>query len=379
LESWAKDLRESVLSNFWPAIRRGIIRFTIDNQELSRNNLEAALSEFEDSEDFHAIPYYQAATSSDSLKFERTFKMIGNVSLMLLPDVDNSPKKVAFARSAGMIIQEKTFKCRRPYAGFFQCLDKLGNEFLRSMEPPKHDTLDINRLPKYSGHRQEFKKLLDWIRDSVRELNPKATEKAMDVPELAKYLPDTEDDDNMPVTPEAAGSEDSEFTPKPQDGAVTVTTTTSENPKRKIDLGAGENESDEGGDGPGSGTPDPHSGSSKLKGGLNEKGGSGGDAPQEAPDPVPGIKVRSMENGEKAYTLVVRSAEDFTGNLKVYAIGDDGRGEVIDIEKAASGEEEFQVDGGTLGDIRLTSDEPLIIKLVLREQNRLALHCELER
>jgi len=378
-ESWARDLRYSVLLNFWPAIRRGAIRFTIGDVDICRDNLESALDEFATEPEFAATAYYRAATSPDARTFEREFDMIGAVTLKLLPDGENLPNCVAFARRAGMIIQSRHFRCRRAYAGFLECLNPDGNEFLRSMEPPRHDCLDFERLPKYTGHRKIFTSLIEWIRSCVRELNPIATDRAMDVPELARYLPDHGEDETPAASSESAESGDKEFTTKPLEGAIAVKVNKSQSPSEEYVSGAGGDEGDDGGDGPGTGSPDPKGTLSRKKGGKSQKGGSGGEDKKKIPDPLPEIAVRAMATGAKSYTLVVRSADDFSGHLRIFAIGEDGHKDAVDVGSATTGGASVEVDGSRLRDVVLSAGTPLRVEINLAHEDRLALHCELER
>jgi hypothetical protein len=247
------------------------------------------------------------------------------------------------------------------------------------MEPPRHDCLDMERLPKYKGHRQAFRALLEWIRECVRNLNPIATDKAMDVPELARYLPDEGDEEQEAVTADAAESEDTDFAARSPEGAITVTPARAVSPARERVSGASGEEGEDGGEGGGGGTPDPGDHKSKRKGGRNERGGTGGQDSRDIPDPLPELVVRAMSTSTNSYDLILRADDDFEGSVHVFAVGEDGGRETVQIDTATTAVGDHEVANGTVKGISLDPDTPLRVKIVLKSNDRLALHCELER
>ena len=377
-DTWENDLMHSVLQNFWPAIRRKVIRFTIGSRTVSSENLEDALEEFSSELKFTAHHYFKAATVAGVKTFERDFEKIGSVRLQLFTNEEPLPKKIALARKTGMVIEERMFHCRKPYAGFLECVEEPGNGFFREMEPPRHDCLDVDRLPSRSPERKEFKAFEDWLRECVRELNPVASEGAMDVPELARYLPDDGEDEQVSETSPVSDAEDFSFMPKPPQGEIEVQIQKPMSASLSVQP-AGGDELGENGEGElGEGDPDPVNESSTSKGGKNEQGGSGNEKEKEMPDPIPSVSMRSYAKAENVYSMVVHADGNFVGNLLVFAVGEDGRRESIDIQSAITADGvSLNVDGVNIYDVSLGQDTPLRIDVELKHGERIALDCEL--
>ena len=57
---WERRLIESILANFWPAIHRNTITFSVGKRVLDSSSLPADLQEFSHEADFNAHRYYAA-------------------------------------------------------------------------------------------------------------------------------------------------------------------------------------------------------------------------------------------------------------------------------------------------------------------------------
>jgi len=191
-EQCQKHLTYSILKNFWPAIYEKKIAFRMDGAEINQATLGAKLNEFSTEPDFDAHLYYQALTAEGRLFFETEIGGLGKVQLHLIAGTEDYPKRVALTRKTGMVIDWKRFNSRKPFCGYLVCDSDDGNHLLRSLEPPRHDTWDPDR-----GGRKEKKALNDlysWIRERIKELNPVAATTSLDVPDLARFLPDMGDE-----------------------------------------------------------------------------------------------------------------------------------------------------------------------------------------
>jgi len=379
-DTWEKDLMHSVLQNFWPAIRRKIVRFTIGGRNVSSENLKEMLEIFSSEPKFTAHNYFKAATVAGVKTFERDFEKIGSVKLQLFTKEEPLPKKIALVRKTGMVIEERMFHCRKPYAGFLECVEEPGNGFFREMEPPRHDCLDVDRLPKRSPERKEFKAFEDWLRECVRELNPIASDEAMDVPELSRFLPDEGEEEQTTETSAVSETEDFSFMPKPPQGEVEVQVQQPLSGSLSIQSMGGDDPGENGEGALGEGEPNPTNESSNSKGGKNEQGGSGNEKDKEVPDPIPSISMRSYAKAENVYSMIVHADGDFGGNIKVFAVGEDGRREPVGIQSATTADgASLCVDGVNVYDVSLDQNTPLRIDVELKHGERVALDCELAR
>lgn len=284
-------------------------------------------------------------------------------------------------RSTGMRIYDYQPKaCRVPFSGLFICTDIEGNKLLRKMEPPRHDVWDPKRIEGDSG-----KKALDeiklWIREEVKKLNPLFSGSSFNESELAKYVPDT-DPDTLPQE-ESGTSDEESLEPRPSNTEIKLNSVQAElvAPVKDADdngvedgdgLGADQGDGDDdgngGGDGGGGG------------GGQDEKGGGDGGGADKNLRP-PTISVRSYNSGPSEYQLVLRSPADFKGALRVYAIGEDGRQELVELQGASlagpSGRD-LPAHGNLIQGVRIKAAEPLRIVVNLNALERRALTAVLQ-
>jgi hypothetical protein len=359
---WSDDLVRSILTNFWPAIHRGNIDFAVGGMAIDRNNLEELIRKYAGSEDFDTDKYYAALSSKP---IEKQLNYVGSCQLYLTSAHPDLPKKICMARHSGMrIFDYQPRACRVPFSGLFICTDDEGNKLLRRLEPPKHDTWDPKRTEDGSGKRalDEIKK---WIRDEVKKLNPLFGGKSFNESELAKYLPDTLPDDasNLPRDSDTSGREES-LEPRPRPGDVRPPPVKA---KPAVSVIGGE---DEGGFGSEeqSGHPEHKDGRSR-----NRPGSGGGNANDQQPPP---IDVRSFSTTPNEYTMILRSRSNFSGRIKVRAVGEDGPAEPVVLRHAASGEEPastLRVSGDTIEGISISADVPLRLTVALSAPARRSL------
>lgn len=377
-QDWTNDLVFSLVSNFWPAILRDLVSFKVREVEINLSSLNELIRQAEieqnDKDDFTC--YYHAYTSDDSCVFEQEFPLLGKVSLYLLTNGNLLPKRIAFSRKSGMIIETRAFRTRTPYAGFLECLDENGNEFFRSMEPPRHDQLDRERLPSRSNERKVFDSLIKWVRDKVYSLEPKATEEAMDVPELAKYLPDETEDDAITNTEATEQDADEGFDVHPSAGNIEVVRHNPILPTTTIQPEAGSGTEGEGLDGEEGDKPDPH-GVSKVKGGIKGKGRGDKNPGLKHESSIPEPSIRSIHVGGSEYILIVRSKVPHAGLMRIYAIGEDGSKDPVTILKASCDNMEMNCQNTSITGVTLAPDSPAKFRVELKSSSRLALFCEL--
>jgi len=222
-------------------------------------------------------------------------------------------------RKTGMRICDYQPKaCRVPFSGLFICRDPEGNKLLRQLEPPKHDSWDPKRLEGDAG-KQALDEIKLWIRDEVKKLNPLFSGKSFNESELAKYVPDSEPD-NLPQEDTGTSNEES-LEPRTGPTAPEI------KPVQAIPLVPAS--SDTGGGETGTGNGKGGGGG----GGSGNGGGKAGSKPGLEQQP-PRISVRSYRSGPGQYQLVLRSSKAFTGGVRIYAIGEDGSPEAVNLKSA---------------------------------------------
>lgn len=191
-ENWQEKLLKSVLRNFWPAIHDNELVVVIDGEHLNYQNLEEKLTHY-----FIGAPYKDnAKPEGNPLQFYKTFKN-GSIHQECLPNLkevkfyfnrtEEPLNRVAMIRKSKMVIFSKDFRWHAPYAGVFICDNDDGNQELRSMEAPEHDTWDKERYkPKGELIDSELRNFIRGVLSSLAEVQKGGI---VEIPGLYKYLP----------------------------------------------------------------------------------------------------------------------------------------------------------------------------------------------
>ena len=374
---WSSDLIRSILANFWPAIHRGWIQFRVGNQQISKENLAELIAHHIGHEEFEAHHFHKAIVSQP---IKKTLKHVGDCELYLTASSVDLPKKICMVRKTGMRIYDyQPRACRVPFSGLFICTDREGNKLLRKLEPPKHDAWDPKRIEGQSG-----KKALDeikvWIREEVKKLNPLFAGSSFNENELAKYVPDTAPDELNDLPNEQTGNSDEESLdpkPKPEDPPVKPVQAKPVVlvPDGKSEEGTGQRKETGGGESDG-GDGDGGDGDGGDGGDGDTKGGGMTDDPNP-----PTIRVRSYRSASNQYELVLRSTAKFNGSVCVYAIGEDGHQEPVELKGAdltGTPGKTLTVKGDAIQDVQLEAGVPLRITVKINALERRSLTAILQ-
>lgn len=208
---WEKIVAGYIARTYMVAIENGDLTAKVGEIEINRSTIEAIVRNNEiatlvgDDQDnksaFKPVrAYYHALTSSRTVIEEAELGTLGRVRAKILVGVD-LPKSVAFFRN-GMFITDKLpglahkfGNSVKPFACIFEAMDHKGNELLRAMEPPAHDSFNPDLL---EGRKEEGKKALwqiaEFIRATIKKYaEPKPSEND-NVSEISEYLADESDD-----------------------------------------------------------------------------------------------------------------------------------------------------------------------------------------
>lgn len=353
---WQDRIAFYLLENFWLSIREGIVEFEIDGELLASENLETRLQEFNNKENsFDAWHQYRAVNEGEKKQME--CEHLGVVDLYLfVKDEENLPRNVVGIRKTGMLIEErmegKRSPCRRQYSGVLHCSNKDGNEILRSMEPPRHDRWDTERIKDNREHVAAYKSMINWVKGELRELNPKPTTDPVDIADLSRFLPD------LPSEEDASPDENErEFEGKPVTGELEIREASHEQKRDGYAMSGGEN-----GDGDGS-----RGRSSRTKGGKST--GSGGSQIGKSKR----VGLRAIEQDGGRYVLVVRSEESVSGDLLLSAIGDDGAGFSAVLNSAKQDGKQLAIDDNRIRDIEVKAGEAVRISAEFQQKIPMAL------
>lgn len=204
-DNWQLGLVDSVLKNFWPAIHEGLLEVEIyDENELKQvinfDNLTVLLEQYPGEETGNAYYYFLAKTNPDKDgHFSELIDGLGEVELFVKRG-DDYPKRVQQMRSPMMVVSAELYRraLLDPFAAVLICRDKEGNNFLKSLEPPQHDTWDPtlgDDIQVIRNNKRIYKSLQDWVRSKLKSLSQTSDGEVTEIPGLAEFLSSMERDD----------------------------------------------------------------------------------------------------------------------------------------------------------------------------------------
>ncbi|MGH7963552.1 MAG: hypothetical protein ACRERD_17300, partial [Candidatus Binatia bacterium] len=340
-QAWEKELMAAFSENFFVAFKEDLMRVRIGGHELSAANIFEVISGLAESEPkrFSDLRnFYDALVSSEAREFCENFEMLGRVRLRLLLR-DGARKRIAMFRGTGMKIFEKAhFRTPLEFAGVCLCKDKEGNEFLRGLEPPRHNDWQPERHNDPQAAKQVMRELVDWLRRCVADLYPIQSSKSLDVPDLEKYLPDENEEE-----PFEAGQAKTEGDPYSQEVSLRGFT---RQERAAYDPGTEETDetmSGEGGEGE-AGTDDGSGhGGQPNEGDGGDRGGGGGEPAEGTEVTRVTYRIFRLPGTSAAYSMKAVLPEKGIYSIAVYAIGDDGAADLArprnPINKMNSGSE----------------------------------------
>jgi hypothetical protein len=209
-KDWDKILAVSVLENFFAAVWFGELEVSIGDIEINKETI-AGLFDQKDLKDSvshmtgqperfsNAATYLAALASTDSVIETHENRTLGRCRMHILLGED-LPKKVVVLRNGMVITDEldglKRFSDYKEFVGVVQCESAKGNELLRTMEPPAHNTFEPELLATSKERRQaraSLKELAQFVRNSLKRhaRDPVAEVTAID--ELADYFADEDE------------------------------------------------------------------------------------------------------------------------------------------------------------------------------------------
>ena len=195
-------LIESVVCNFFVAIRDGALELKVNGTEVNQSRLDsiiAMLNNFyeknnlEKSDELIATEQYLKALDCGDI-IEEELKEYGNIKLWLYKDSNTKWKNVAIIRKNGMFIKNIDVKyANQKFAGVVIVQGLEGVEFLKSIEDPNHMDFDPSRdTPEKYGSTDEKQRRLncfyDWIRNHAKNFTKIISEDKFTLSGMEDYI-----------------------------------------------------------------------------------------------------------------------------------------------------------------------------------------------
>ena len=365
-EEWAQPFIRSALSNFWPAISDGKIRFVIGSDTIDQNSLGVWMQkERYDKDVSKAWPYYCSLVDRSAKKIESVLANAGKCRLHLLLAKKDLPKKICLVRQTGMVIDYYSPKVTfLPFSGLFVCEDKKGNSLLKTLEPPRHDKWDTTRAED-SRAAKALTELKEWIKEEVKKQIPFAGENEFNEtevpPDLLEHDP-LSDDFNPEAETDLGGQPKNSTRPENVPLHIKVMKREDKPGRTESQQGKGDHEGGKTGDGKRTG--------GKVGRGDSREGG------RSLIQKVPQLTTRaySVDSDYNSYELILRSDDDYSGAVWLEAVGEDGFSEGISLESAEiEGQGLRDVEYNKISEIPFRAGETVRIRVLLKRGGKYSL------
>lgn len=234
---WERKLVATVLVNFFYAIstKKLCVRVRTDSGSvpiiIDSKNLDSKFDEYAIQNEVRKSGRYYNAWRKEKCIYKELRKL-GLCKLWISIDGDEQDdgdeKSVAILRKTGMIITSSLQGLRRwvgysDFAAICICVSKKGNELLRQMENPQHNTFESDRLGNSKKYGDDsINELTKWIRAEVKKLATVKTSDSVILDEFAEFFPDKESDPGLPGDGERHLEGMAVYRPRPYTTALSI-------------------------------------------------------------------------------------------------------------------------------------------------------------
>lgn len=198
---WYTDFAKAILRNYWMLLLEDgleveLVENGVQVLKINSHNSATLLEELfkNDIEENTLTPYGNPLLFLDAyvsgVKVDLDIPLIGKCSFHY-KESDSGENNIAYLRN-GMVVFSKVEKrlVGANVTGVFKCNTDLGNEILRKMEPPKHDSFEPQMLDDNHEeyNRKDGEKILTNIKVRIREVIKSLIEKYKEETETPAFL-----------------------------------------------------------------------------------------------------------------------------------------------------------------------------------------------
>ncbi len=271
-----------------------------------------------------------------------------------------------------MLVKHFDFRSPREFLGVFICDDKGGNNLLRDMEPPSHNDWEPGRIP---GGKKIIDDIKNWIRSCIKEINMANETDSVSIAGLERYFQLPEDDDYEgrfeSINDGIYVNQDTKNETASEIGWVKEDTIEFVGDRHKEPVVK-------------SAVSGTHGKNVHLrKGAKDEDNSGGGSTPGD--DKVKAFKdiscnvrciLRNLAAGIAEYIVILKPAEEYSGNIKILSQGEDNSYPVEIIGCTDDSNKKVNTTNSYLKDISLEKDSPRKLKLYIQAKHKYSLILE---
>ncbi len=205
---WAKDAIEDVIFHFFHALTHGNLQVRVGTEIVSAQELDKWVEEIKD-ERIRERVRERVEVSRQAPTATTTIDGVGTINLRVKVDEDGKQRAgtVVLVRDAGMMITDKLSSMQlsastrmipsipRSWKGFtsiVECLSEGENSMLREAEAPRHDMVSPDNADEADREnvKEALRKLGEWVFEELRRVaSPPEINDTDNASEMTGYLP----------------------------------------------------------------------------------------------------------------------------------------------------------------------------------------------
>lgn len=197
-EDWKEAIIKSSLHSFFGSISEGKLELFVGEEEITKSTFREYSEKYLKKGKDYTADYIECLTTKEDQDSKKTYKEdfiyagknYGKIELHLQKS-RGFQKKVAYLRSTGMkIIDKGNFRTAMRFTGVLKFIGEEINIFIRSLETPSHDKLEVERHDEPKLAKKILDELNKLVRGKVAELAKQNEGEELDIRGLNKFLPD---------------------------------------------------------------------------------------------------------------------------------------------------------------------------------------------
>ena len=200
-DHWPEEFSKAILRNYWMLLEKGELEVSLYKEDeliqtIQKSNLEEMLLKYFEPDNYQPD---NISPKGNPWEFYNCFKNgveiisdniedLGNVKFVYNEIDNHNTNAVAFLRNDMVVYTESIWGFGSiGYSGIFLCNDDKGNEILRAMEPPTHDSFSADRLQekhdKYSvkDGQRILNQIKELINSGLQNIKDKYTKPVEDI------------------------------------------------------------------------------------------------------------------------------------------------------------------------------------------------------
>lgn len=183
--NWEQLVIGYAIASFFAAFLRGRLVVKINKFEVNKDNviemaknikIREAMAKHKMLDRLDDALFYMRCLSNDDTVIQEETQLIhlGRTSINLLV-TDTAPRKIALIRNDMLITEsipnfwKRVPGALRDFVGIVEVLDPNGSQLIRLMEPPSHNSLDVDRMPTLED-KKKGDLVLEKLAEKLKEL-----------------------------------------------------------------------------------------------------------------------------------------------------------------------------------------------------------------